>query len=334
MSKVTRALLTILVAFALAGCGNGPTPTSPGPAASGTPGGSASPAGQVAASASAEVSPSPSALPSDLTKRPFTVLVLGGDNGFRTDAVIVAGIDPVDKRVGFVSLPRDTIDVPIPGGGVFRQKKVNAFYNYAAADPQKFPQGPGRATADMMQALLGIRIDYYAATTFDGFAALVNAMGGVRVDVPAAVVDPYYQVTTTQIGIRFKAGLQVMSGSRALIYNRTRQGDSDFARSRRQQVFLAAAGTQLLARPELLTALLSGNARLVTDFPLDQLPALIAAVKAVPTASIASGLVLGPTTYSNTARCTCGYALKPDAAAMRRAAAKVFPWAVISPSPG
>ena len=179
-----------------------------------------------------------------------------------------------------------------------------------------------------MGLLLGIHIDYYALTTFGGFENLVNAMGGVKVNVPSAVVDPVYQVTLTDIGIRFKAGPQVMTGPRALIYTRTRKGDSDFARSRRQQVFLTAAGGQLLTRPNLFAALLAARQNLVTDFPLEQVPAIVAAFGSVPKGSAITGLVLGPRAYSSRAACPCGYALEPNLKAMRKIAASLFPWAV------
>jgi len=299
--------------------------------ASGTPEASASPAVE-SPSPSPEASPSPSPSPSpppiDLTRTPFTVLVLGGDDGFRTDSIIVAGIDPVKRRVTFVSLPRDTIDVPLPDGGVYRQQKVNGFYDFAAASPARYPQGAGRATADMMGKLLRIHIDYYAATSFAGFTNLVNAMGGVRVNVPRTVVDPNYQVTRTNIGIRFNAGVQVMAGARALIYARTRQGDNDFERARRQQVFLTAAGNQLLSKPALFSALLAARGNLITDFPLAQVPALVSAIGSIPSGSIVSGTVLGPSQYSTLTACSCGYALEPNLAAIRKTAASLFPWAV------
>jgi LCP family protein required for cell wall assembly len=259
------------------------------------------------------------------------VLILGGDDGYRTDVIIVAGIDPVKRSVSFASLPRDTIDVPIPGGGVFRNRKVNAFYNYAKSKPAQFPQGPGRATADMMQKLLGIRIDYFAVTTFKGFNRLVDALGGVRINVPKPIVDPNYQVPSGKYGIRFKAGPQTMDGPRAQIYVRTRHGDSDFGRSRRQQAILAAAGRRLLAEPGLLPGLVMAGSSLKTDFPIDQVPGLILAVKSIPTDAISTGLVLNPPRYSSKKSCPCGYALEPNAAAMREAAKKQFPWAVIRP---
>jgi len=212
----------------------------------------------------------------------------------------------------------------VPGSAV----PVNAFYDFAAASPARYPQGAGRATADMLGKLLRIHIDFYAATSFAGFTNLVNAMGGVRVNVPRTVVDPRYQVTSTNIGIRFNAGVQVMGGARALIYARTRQGDNDFERARRQQVFLTAAGNQLLSKPALFSALLAARGNLITDFPLAQVPALVSAIGSIPSGSIVSGAVLGPSQYSTLTACACGYALEPNLAAMRKIAASLFPWAV------
>jgi LCP family protein required for cell wall assembly len=215
----------------------------------------------------------------------------------------------------------------LPGGGVFSNQKVNAFYIAARGDPQRYPNGPEQAMKDMIGVLLGVRIDYYAMTTFDGFEKLANAMGGVTVNVAKGIVDPKYQVTTNDIGIRFKAGPQLMKGSRALIYVRTRGGDNDFERSRRQQRFLSAAGNQVLAHPELLAALLSARSSFATDLPLDQLPGLIGVFRKPLDAGSITGLVLGPRTYSSAADCPCGYALKPNVRAMQKAAARLFPWA-------
>jgi LCP family protein required for cell wall assembly len=332
-----RLLAAAAIAIIVAACGS-TAPTAPAatataaPAATSTASPSASPADSASPSPEASSTPSPSPSPTapvgDLTKAPFTVLVMGGDNGFRTDAMVVVGIDPVKKTVTFASLPRDTTNVPLPDGGIFSGQKVNAFYNFAAASPSRYPQGPGRATADMMGKLLGIHIDFYAATTFAGFTNLVNAVGGVRVNVPKTVVDPYYQITTTNVGIRFNTGWQVMGGARALIYSRTRMGDNDFERSRRQQIFLTNAGNQLLSKPSLLALYLKAAGNLVTDFPMAQVPALIEAIGAVAASSVKSGTVFGPSTYSSVTPCACGYALNPKLAPIRKTAAALFPWAV------
>lgn len=260
---------------------------------------------------------------------PFTVLVLGLDLDERTDAVMVVGVDPVGGSLAFASIPRDTINVPLPDGTVFRNQKINAFYNFAKRHPDTYPQGPERATADMVGGLLGIRIDYVAATTFRGFVTLTKAMGGVTVDLPKAVVDPYYQVTSSNVGVRFPAGKQTLPGDRALIFVRTRQGDNDFERQRRQQLFLLAAGKQLLGQPALLEALAAVSSELRTDVPLVSLPALAARLSTVEDWQVRQA-VLGPRAYASQGSCPCGYSLEPNIAAMRKLAATFFPWAASS----
>jgi len=262
-----------------------------------------------------------------LSARPFTVLVLGGDNGFRTDATMVVGIDPVNRRLSLASIPRDTANVPLPGGGTFAGQKINAFYDFAARNPGRYPRGPGRATADLVGTLLGIHIDYFAVTSFDGFVNLVNAIHGIRLSLPKPVVDPYYQITMTKIGVRFPSGAQTLGGDRALIFVRTRQGDNDFERQRRQQLILLAAGRQVLSHPALLGALLAAQQNLVSDFPLDQLPALVTALASAGGWPVQQ-VVLGPSKYESAVSCVCGYALQPKLTEMRATARAFFPWAV------
>ncbi len=333
---VRRGLVRVVawpafVAIIVAGCGVSPTaPVTAGPTASlSSPLPTATTT--VLPSASATPSVEPSAPLIGLSTHPFTVLLLGGDTGFRTDAVIVVGVDPVAQTLAFVSIPRDTVDVPLPGGGVLQDRKVNSFYDLAASQPDHYPQGAGRATADLVGALLGIHIDYFAATTFAGFGDLVQAMGGTTLTLPKAVVDPYYQVTTSQTGVRFPKGIQHLSPSRALIFVRTRQGDNDFERERRQQLFLLAAGRQLVSNPQLLGALLLAAARgdLKTDFPLQQVSVLITTVGSVDPGRVRQA-VLGPSVYESATSCTCGYALRPNLPAMRKLAKLYFPWAVTS----
>ncbi|TAL07042.1 MAG: LytR family transcriptional regulator [Chloroflexota bacterium] len=316
-------LIALLAIIGGAGCGPSPdspaAPTiSPPPATDGPTTGPSSP------SASPGGSPSPTP---GLSGRPFTVLVLGGDSHFLTDAIMVVGIDPDGPTLSVASIPRDTVNVPLPDGGILRNQKINTFYGSAAKDSRTYPQGPGRATADMVGTMLGIHIDYYAVTTFGGFQNLVKAMGNVTITLPQAVVDPYYQPAPGKHGVRFPAGTQALDPARALIFVRTRQGDNDFERQRRQQAFLIAAGRQLVAHPELFVSLLSAQANLITDFPLDQVPTLIGTVGSIDDSNIRQ-IVLGPKTYESAASCTCGYALEPKLDAMRKLARSFFPWAV------
>ena len=145
--------------------------------------------------------------------------------------------------------------------------------------------------------------------------------------LPSAIVDPHYQVTQTNIGIRFPAGEQTLNGQRALIFVRTRYADNDFERQRRQQAFLLAAGRQLVATPDLLPALLAARGNLTTDFPLSALPDLLPAMKPIDAWTIRQ-VVLGPRTYESAGSCTCGYALEPKLDAMRKLARSFYPWAV------
>jgi LCP family protein required for cell wall assembly len=326
LAPVAAALL-VLVASACGSSSAVPTVPTGTPTASATAAAVASPRPSPTATPAPTVSPSPSE-EHDPLKGPFTVLILGLDHEARTDAVIVVGIDPTSRSISIASIPRDTVNVPLPGGGVLRNQKINAFYNMANKDRARYPQGPARATADMVGTMLGIRIDYTASTTFGGFSRLTEAMGGVTIDLPKAIVDPHYEVTPTDVGVRFPKGRQTLNGKRALIFVRTRYADNDFERQRRQQSFLLAAGKQLLGNPALLASLgAAASKNLSTDFPADRLPGLLATIGSVDDWTVRQ-VVLGPRKYESSASCPCGYALAPKLEAMRELSAKFFPWAV------
>ena len=325
-----RRVALALIALLLTSCGSLDSSASPA-----KPSGAATIAPPTASRAATPTPtprrPSPSLSPSPspgLAERPFTVLLLGADHQGRTDAVMVVGVDIASHTLSLASIPRDTINVPLPGGGTFTNQKINAFYSHAAAHPATYPQGAARATVDMVGGMLGIEIAYYARTTFGGFSALTQAMGGVSINLPKAVVDPTYQITTSQIGVSFPKGPQTLNGKRALIFVRTRGGDNDFERQRRQQTFLIAAGRQLIAKPELLASLIAAQGNLQTDFPLDEIPNLLAAIGLDDTWTI-SRTVLGPTKYAASASCACGYALAPKLDEMRKLALIYFPWATV-----
>ena len=92
-----------------------------------------------------------------------------------------------------------------------------------------------------IQQNFGIEIDGYIRMDFAGFEALIDAVGGVNIDVPYIVED--YDYPTFDYGtihIRFETGWQSMDGERALIYARTRHGDDDYRRAERQQQVLSA----------------------------------------------------------------------------------------------
>jgi LCP family protein required for cell wall assembly len=240
---------------------------------------------------------------------------------------MVVGVDVSARTVRYASIPRDTIDLPLPNGTTFHNRKINAFWNAAAADPQTYPDGPGRAMEAAIGHLLNIRIDYYARTTFDGFSSLVDAAGGIPISLPHAVYDDFIQVGPGMFGITFPAGSQTLSGKKALVFVRIRHTDNDFERQRRQQAFLTAAGLFALQHPVAVERLLAAaDGHLETDFPLQGTSAYVEAMRGLDASSI-SGNVLGPRRFERAASCPCGYALQPIIHEMRAEAARLFPWA-------
>jgi hypothetical protein len=90
--------------------------------------------------------------------------------------------------------------------------------------------------------ITGQPIDYWIGVDFTAFRDVVNAVGGIRVNVPTALDDPYFPVgeTTGMMRVHFDAGWQQFDGERALEYARSRETTSDFDRSRRQQLIMLA----------------------------------------------------------------------------------------------
>lgn len=211
-----------------------PTPEpSPGPTA-----------GAPAASAAPTSTPAPSPTPAG---ERLNVLVIGVDAGtgrstYLTDTMIVASLDPVLGTVSMLSIPRDLVDVPLPDGSVF-SGKVNGLLAYARRNPGAFPGSDGTGHDVLMAALgtlLGLRIDYYAKVSLGGFVRLVNAVGGVDVNVPQSFCDPGYDEYGIPSGFSIKAGRHHLNGAQALAFARVRKasGQNDFTRAARQQEVL------------------------------------------------------------------------------------------------
>jgi LCP family protein required for cell wall assembly len=217
------------------------------------------------------VAPSEALLPSGR----FNILVLGTDKRpeeagepSRSDTLMVVSVDSAAHRVGVLGIPRD-LQVMVPGYG---WQKINAAYFLGEA--YRLPGGgPGLALPTVSQ-LLNVPIDYYVALNFAGFETIIDATGGVDIDVPAPIDDPAYPGPNySYMHIHFDAGFQHMDGAQALQYARTRHGDSDFARIGRQQQVIRAlrdkiATVNMLPRyPALLNQL--GDA-VETNIPPDQ----------------------------------------------------------------
>ena len=153
------------------------------------------------------------------------ILVLGcdereGENQARADVIIVATIRPDDKEVSLFSIPRDT-RVTIEGHGKDKINHAMAF-------------GGIPLITDSVELLLGIQIDHAVKVNFDGFINVIDALGGVNINVPEKMYKPLE-------AIDLLPGYQTLYGEDALAFVRWRgDGLGDYGRIARQQQFIAA----------------------------------------------------------------------------------------------
>ncbi|MFJ2028164.1 LCP family protein [Streptosporangium sp. NPDC087985] len=158
-----------------------------------------------------------------LTKAQRKKFATGNAVGKRTDTMMLLHIPGNGDRPTLVSLPRDSY-VPIDGHG---SGKLNAAYAYTDGGP--------KLLAKTVEQVTGLRIDHYMEIGFGGFVGIVDAIGGVEINVKQAIKDP-------KAGINLKKGLQTMDGGTALGYVRTRATGAipDFERTQRQRQFFSA----------------------------------------------------------------------------------------------
>ena len=279
-------------------------------------------------------SPGASAGPGPTETERINVLIVGTDTRGKhtedlTDTMMVASLDPVGKTVSLVSIPRDMINTPLGNGDTFGPK-LNSLMSYADRNRDQFPKGGMRTLEDAIGALLGIRIDYYAQLDFGGFIKVVDAVGGVDVNVAKGFDDPTYDgYETGQHGFSITAGQHHLDGAAALAYARVRKpiGESDFTRQARQQQIIVAlrdqvsrGGSLLFQLPALLDAV---GQTIRTDMPVSRLPALAAIVQEVGKNDVTSVVIQAPLVKPMNTR--YGSSQQPNLAKIRAMAAALFP---------
>jgi LCP family protein required for cell wall assembly len=227
----------------------------------------------------------------------LNILLLGGDagpgrSGLRTDTMIVASIDPITGDAALVGLPRNFGSPTLTDGTVVPVTQLGHVYGWGLRNPDRFP-GPDAGAAavrDAIQSLSGLEIDYYVLVDLTGFAEVVDAFGGVDVDVAEPVDGPLYDVVTGGYQmVQIPPGRQHLDGAHALAYSRARYGASDYARMGRQRCVLAAMATQsdiltLFARLDGILEAVTSN--LTTDLPVEMVPELIRLTPRVSAATI------------------------------------------------
>jgi LCP family protein required for cell wall assembly len=237
----------------------------------------------------------------------FTILLLGSDarrGGLvgRTDAILVASVNPATGHAAVFSIPRDVVNFPMSARTKF-PGKINALFPYLATKYGRRNAGP-RLRAIIGRAL-GVEIDAYALIGFTGFRRLVDTVGGVDVWVARTLRDPKYTILVNGVRrrITFYAGWNHLTNQRALAYARIRYVDSDYARARRQQQLIIAAITKVLSRgPDTaLAGLVAASSGVVMhDLPIADAP-LIFAMVAQADLRNAKRVVFGPRTYAYSA---------------------------------
>ncbi len=222
-----------------------------------------------------------------------TVLLLGADTRPvdrgslppRTDSMMLLMLDPQLKVASVLSIPRD-LYFDIPGYGLNR---VNTAYVW----------GGGPLAIETVQYNLGIRVNYYILVEFDAFVTLVDEIGGIDVYVAQDIYDPTYpDMNYGYDPFYISAGQHHLDGVTALKYARTRHGDTDFNRARRQQDILFAIRDRILRldmlptlidRAPTLYATLSDS--IVTNMTLDQMISLASLAQDIPRESIRTGVI-------------------------------------------
>jgi len=223
----------------------------------------------------------------------ITFLLIGvdfmtGRSHALTDSMILATLDVHTNKATIISVPRDTANFDLYyGGWVGPSFKLNELMSAASSPSFGSPDSGVRTLAREVGFLVGLPVDYYAAVDLEGFVKIVNAMGGVDLDVKVAVNDPF-------TGTFVPVGPIHMDGHLALKYARSRESSTDYARSRRQQEVLIALARKVVTPevvPQLPTLLSLAGTTIATDFPMKYARNFVSAFRRVGTPT---QCVLGP----------------------------------------
>jgi LCP family protein required for cell wall assembly len=218
---------------------------------------------------------------------PVTVLVMGTEvapayaGPQLTDSMMIVSYDPIHRTAAMMSVPRD-LWVDIPGEGY---QRINTAY-----------EDTGPAGAELtVEKYFGVPIDYYAVVNYESLVRLVDAVGGVTVDVPYHIYDPCFPnaLENACTVLNIPAGVQHMDGQEALAFARERHDvpGEDLGRQADQQALLLALRkallrpTNLLRLPAIVGAV---EGTVETNLPPAEIPGLVEAVLRLPRTAIHS----------------------------------------------
>lgn len=197
-----------------------------------------------------------------------------------TDSIIIASYDYKNNNIILLSIPRD-FHVEV-GENANWFSRINSIYS---SNEQK-EEGTGmKELTKTVEKIIGEEIQYYAVVDFNAFTEIIDAVGGININVENSFTDYMYPKGVDYQTVSFKAGPQTMDGETALIYSRSRHSShnnegSDFSRAKRQQKVIIAIkdkllSSQSLTNPKTLTGILasiSGNLK-ISDFTITDIEA-------------------------------------------------------------
>jgi LCP family protein required for cell wall assembly len=223
---------------------------------------------------------------SDSTHGRYNVLLLGGDSGadrwgLRPDSITVASIDEETGRTVLFGLPRNMQDFPFPEGSVMGEQfpdgydcdgcYLNGLSTFAADNEELFTEydDPGvEATIEGVEGITGLDINYYAMVNLKGFRDLVDAVGGVRLNVRDRI--PIGGVGAPITGY-IEPGHKRLDGFETLWFARSRSGADDYSRMARQKCVMNAMLDQL--SPQVVVTKFSEIAKASQEVISTNLPA-------------------------------------------------------------
>jgi LCP family protein required for cell wall assembly len=242
---------------------------------------------------------------------------LGHEGPDLTDTIILMSIDPISKKAGLVSIPRD-LYVSVPGEG---SMKINSVYYTGKAEVLNHTTERGKAVERRAQAsgfklmektvedVLGVPVHYHVMVDFSGFKEAINTVGGVDINVPQSVYENM-RIDGRNYTLNVKAGPHHFRGFEALAYSRSRHTSQrgDFDRAERQRLMIVALKNKILSlstfsNPSKLTKLSDqfGN-HVQTNFSTGDISKLYELMKTIDSSDVKSiGLSDPPNDFVTTA---------------------------------
>lgn len=220
----------------------------------------------------------------------INIMIMGvdrrADDVGRSDTLMVLTYNPADKKASLLSLPRDT-RVHIEKNDY---DKINHAYAY----------GGHELTKKTVEAFLNVPVDYYVMIDVHAFEKIIDAVGGVDIDVEKRM---YYEDPWDDDGglvIDLYPGKQHMDGKTAIQYVRYRDGEGDIGRITRQQKFIKAFMSQIISPsilPKLPEIIQNISSTIQTDMPIDKMISLMTDLPTVQQNGLNSTMVPGKPAY-------------------------------------